>query len=173
MRVLVEWKEASRTLDTDCKRKNMGLGACGRVWPCGRDCGLVDEVVVPWIHGVLWSRICTSHKEWRLAWDLAWTQTSTHPDSDLQNKLGKCSEYSKNASNAKTYGHKRSTIPKNIQKHPKLLERWTRSNRVQRERIRFASFGRKIMIWDVGPESNRVHTSQNFDGKNEKDEVPT
>ena len=41
-------------------------------------------------------------------------------------------------------------------------------------------FGRKIVIWDVGPESNtsptesnRVHTSQNFDGKSEKDEVPT
>ena len=23
----------------------LGLGACGRVWPCGGDCGRVDEIV--------------------------------------------------------------------------------------------------------------------------------
>ena len=32
-----------------------GLGGRGRVWPCGRDCGRADEIVVVWSSGVAWS----------------------------------------------------------------------------------------------------------------------
>ena len=32
-RMLVYWKGASRTLGAN-SNKDMGLGACGRVWPC-------------------------------------------------------------------------------------------------------------------------------------------
>ena len=50
-RMLVEWMEASGTLDAGFL-KHMGVGC--QVWPCVRGCGLVDEIVALWTDGVLW-----------------------------------------------------------------------------------------------------------------------